>query len=244
MKQREQTLGIRAYLGRIPIFRKILGGMVLALLISVGVTTLMTVAEARRGLYAGIRSDIALRAAVQRDRVAAVLLQYAGFARAIAENETLAVAAGDALAAYAADPAVTIKAIDGAWARLADDSVEVQGVLSPDLNVAVSQLFKDTSFALGRVEVLVTDHYGALVAATYRPEHYDQSQTDWWQALDVAARSDIHIGVPVELAELDWVAVPIVVPLYMLNLHCNASLITGRKSPLRMALWRLSVMLL
>ena len=218
MKQRKRNLKVLAYLSRWPIFRKIFTGMVLSLLVSVVLMTAVNVSMARKRLYDSIRADIAVRAALQRDKVALLLAQYVSFARCIAVDADFIAWVMAANATYDTEPTAQLKVLDMEWQEALDSSERVRNILAPELSGFVRQLLTSI-FAPSRVEVLVTDRYGALVAATYRPAHYDQSQTDWWETMHATPPSggaevlEIYIGTPALQPSLDWEALPIVVPL-------------------------------
>ncbi|RPH62288.1 MAG: GAF domain-containing protein [Chloroflexi bacterium] len=46
-------------------------------------------------------------------------------------------------------------------------------------------------------QILITDKYGALIAATHRPSHYNQAIEDWWQAAYNSGEGSTYISTPV-----------------------------------------------
>ena len=213
MKQRKRNSKILIYMSRWPIFRKIFTGIVLLLLIGVVATTAVTVSVARARLYDHVRADIAVRASLQRDKVVLLLLQYVNFAQSVAVGDDFVAWAVRANAAYSTDPAAEVQELDQRWQAAPDSADMVRRILSPEFSDFVQQLCSSAAFTSRRVEVLVTDRYGAVVFTTYRPEHYDQSQADWWEAMHVAERPEVYIGVPMSSPSLDWQVVPVAVPL-------------------------------
>ena len=103
-----------------------------------------------------------------------------------------------------------LKALSGTWAARPDDDPLVTAILDNDLVPELEQfqvVFPDT------VELLVTDQFGAPVAATYRPDSYYQGNEKWWRDAYMSGFGSAYINQPeFDVERDDWIiemAVPI-----------------------------------
>jgi anti-anti-sigma regulatory factor/HAMP domain-containing protein len=80
---------------------------------------------------------------------------------------------------------------EAAWMAATPDSVIVRSRVAE--SVVGRNLRYYRTLAPDNVELLVTDAFGGLVAATDRTSDYDQSDEAWWQA---ARRGESYIGQP------------------------------------------------
>ncbi len=87
----------------------------------------------------------------------------------------------------------------------------VVGTLLAQLRWASLQSFVENSPAYS--QLLLADQHGALITATYRPASYDQSESDWWQA--VSASGEPFVGLPRFEATLGEYVVDIAVPIFI-----------------------------
>ena len=71
---------------------------------------------------------------------------------------------------------------DQEWEVAADNDILVAARLNPVINVVTSELLEFQELYPAHVEVIVTDGFGALVAATNRTSDYYQADEEWWQA--------------------------------------------------------------
>ena len=83
---------------------------------------------------------------------------------------------------------------DLAWRAAADSDLFVQEVLN---NEAADELHKFRDNFPGYTDLLLTDKYGAVLAATARPTSYDQSILSWWQAAFHKGQGEIYISQPI-----------------------------------------------
>ena len=83
---------------------------------------------------------------------------------------------------------------DLAWKAAADNDPLVQNVLN---NEAADELRKFQDNFSDYTDLLLTDKYGAVIAATARPTSYDQSTQSWWQAAFDKGQGAIYISQPI-----------------------------------------------
>lgn len=103
-------------------------------------------------------------------------------------------------------------AINHQWFAVDDTSPLVQGVLD---NIAVSdiQAFQDLFPAFS--EIMVTDRYGGLIAATNRVSDFYQADEVWWQtAYNGGLGESIFLSQPVYDESSATMGVDIAVPIY------------------------------
>jgi PAS domain S-box-containing protein len=101
-------------------------------------------------------------------------------------------------AAYATDDVAVIwdelSQRDLAWKAAADGDPLVQDVLH---NAVADELHKFRDNFPDYIDLLLTDRYGAVLAATTRPADYDQSILSWWQAAFHKGQGAIYISQPI-----------------------------------------------
>jgi PAS domain S-box-containing protein len=86
-----------------------------------------------------------------------------------------------------------LQAQDQAWKAALDTDPLVQDVLN---NAMAQDLAGDRRKFPGHNNRLLTNKYGATVAATSRPGSFSQADKDWWQAAYNEGRGAVYIGQP------------------------------------------------
>jgi signal transduction histidine kinase/DNA-binding response OmpR family regulator/HAMP domain-containing protein/HPt (histidine-containing phosphotransfer) domain-containing protein len=120
---------------------------------------------------------------------------------------------------YTAPPTsipAALRELDRQWAAAAASDAVVQERLT---NVIASELreYRDTFPA--NLEVLATDRYGALVAATARTPSYALAKERWWQAAYDHGRGALFIDQPTDDPRFGGPSLTIAMPLYGHNSH-------------------------
>jgi len=100
---------------------------------------------------------------------------------------------------------------DLAWGAAADSDPIVQDVLN---NEAAEELRKFQANFPGYAGLLLTDKYGAVLAATTRPSTYDQSILSWWQAAFQNGQGAIYMSQPILNPSTESRDLIIVIPVY------------------------------
>jgi GAF domain-containing protein/HAMP domain-containing protein len=109
------------------------------------------------------------------------------------------VSTATANANYSGDPAIIqaqLLSIDEQWQAATDDDPLIQAVTNPESNQLTVQLLSYRTAFPDHVEILLTDRYGGLVAATGRPIDYYQADENWWQMAYNRGRGAIYISQP------------------------------------------------
>lgn len=79
---------------------------------------------------------------------------------------------------------------------------------------AALELRRFRQMAPENVELFITDRYGAVVAATYRPPAYAWAETAWWQAAYDQGRGQVFIGQPELEASTNTYGLALAVPVF------------------------------
>jgi hypothetical protein len=99
-------------------------------------------------------------------------------------------------AGYTGDPAAIragIEKLDKQWVAAADTDPLIQTHLNSEIASELKE-YRDTF--PDNVEVVVTDKFGALVAATDRTSDYNQAGAEWWRGAYNNGQGDTYIGQP------------------------------------------------
>jgi len=82
------------------------------------------------------------------------------------------------------------QALDAAWPGLSESSEPLRSILR---NPVVSQLQRFRSYDSRMAEIIVTDRFGQLVAATAKTTDFYQADEDWWQGAYGGGRGCIFL---------------------------------------------------
>jgi len=82
---------------------------------------------------------------------------------------------------------------DLAWKAALDADPLVQALLN---NTAAQKLYEFQYAFPTHTDVLLTDKYGATIAATVRPGSYSQAGEDWWRAAYNQGHGALYAGQP------------------------------------------------
>src|SRR6266508_4075529 len=116
--------------------------------------------------------------------------------------------------AYKTDPAAIPAAmaqLDQQWQAAADVDPLIQNHLNSTIASELRE-YRDTY--PDNLDVLVTDKYGALVAATNRTANYTQVQEGWWQAAYRNGQGAVFVGQPIADEKNQTITVMIAIPLF------------------------------
>jgi anti-anti-sigma factor len=134
------------------------------------------------------------RAEAEAQQVATTIVTQIARLHSIAVGNTLNAAADRQVASYRttdeAEITRQIKASDARWRVAGAGAPIITGVLNTSL---ADDLRAQTAIDKNLAELIFTDRYGALVAATSRPTDYSQADQEWWQ---YAASTGIFVGPP------------------------------------------------
>ncbi|MDH5506275.1 MAG: GAF domain-containing protein, partial [Anaerolineae bacterium] len=105
----------------------------------------------------------------------------------------------------------TITSLDQEWQTAEDNDNIVQSLLSEVRSANLNNLHD--LFPVHTL-IIITDHAGGIVAATDRPENYDQSQYAWWQAAYNNGVGTTYVGDPVFDEATGEYIVEVALPIY------------------------------
>jgi PAS domain S-box-containing protein len=166
--------------------------------LSVSLVSLMSYLTIRSNLQSAAGMNLQGHA---RDRAAAIgslLSKQSDRLEGFVLNKAIQDEAAAANAKYATDDLAMIweqlERRDVAWRVAAESDPLVQNVLS---NEAADELRKLRDNFPSYIDLLLTDKYGAVLAATARPTVYDQSILSWWQAGFHKGQGAIYMSQPI-----------------------------------------------
>lgn len=117
---------------------------------------------------------------------------------------------------YAEDPATAreqLLVVDREWRTSPDDSQLVRSRINPVHSSIVYQLLNYRDTFPDIVDIFLADGYGGLLAATSRPQNYDQSGQDWWQAAYNGGQGAFYVGQPEEYVRTGSPVVEMAIPI-------------------------------
>lgn len=194
-----------------PLFAK---GFVAILVIGWGTLLFATFMDARSlrvRLGDQIRDNFAALSTRQMSQIVDVLTHQVALTRAVALNTLVVEEVSASGARYSGNPATDLVTLNHTWQNAAADDPMVQGVTDPDKNVLTAQLLAHTEGFPEYVNILVTDQYGGLVAATYRSPDYACADQPWWQAAYGEGEGRLYIAT---LDEATGLEVLVATPIY------------------------------
>ena len=184
--------------GNLPIQNKVILTFFLVSVLSVSLVSLISYFTIRSNLQSSVGINLKAQAQSRAIAIAGLLAKQSESLESFVlsneiQNHVLA-----ANAAYATDDFAVIldelRERDLAWKAAADGDPLVQDVLH---NAAADELHKFRENFPGYNDLLLTDKYGAVLAATTRPSSSDQSLLNWWQAALHEGQGALYISQPI-----------------------------------------------
>ena len=118
----------------------------------------------------------------------------------------------------------SVAELEQQWAEAANEDRLVLLILN---NTTSNELERFRQTFPNHIDLLLTDRYGALVAATDRPQQYDLSDERWWQETYVQGFGSSYVGEPYYSDRWNDVLIDIAVPIRVENPSGGGSLIGG-----------------
>src|SRR5207245_1791658 len=131
-------------------------------------------------------------ALIQARSVSDKLVTQVGNLQNLARENLVIIAAQNRNGAYL-DSATAAKEIDQHESAWVVASPETRQALTA-LPTVISKLSGFLGTYPDHTQLILVDQYGALIAATAPPDHYDLSKTAWWQAVDNSGHGAIYVG--------------------------------------------------
>ncbi len=203
--------------GNWPIFYKIMFTIMIIVVLALMLTTIVHVSVLRARMRDQIGARFATLADVRMEYVVDALSEKLALLRSIALESVIVDVLETTNAQYGGDVAAAEKSlldIDRQWIIASDGSALVQSVVDPARNTLTARLFVHADTFPANSEVLITDRYGGLVAATRRTSDYYQADEDWWQAVLAGGRGAFYIGQPAYDESAGYVAINLAVPIF------------------------------
>ncbi|MBN1179035.1 MAG: GAF domain-containing protein [Anaerolineae bacterium] len=219
MPQRFQPTQTRARWyrpGDWPLSVKFFIGLVLVVSLAAGITNYASGRVLQTQLREGIGTELATLASSEMNYLADILSEQLSILSSIARIHYIQSRVEIANAGYQGDAeaiVVQLAETNAQWLSSTDDSDMVQVVIDPRLNFATFQLQEYVETFPNHVNLLLTDQYGGVVAATHRPFNYYQGEEAWWQAAYNNGAGSFYIGQPQEDRGLGYTLVTMAAPV-------------------------------
>ena len=182
----------------LPIRAKVILTFFLVSALSVSLVTLMSYLTIRSNLQSTVEINLKANAQDRARSIASLLAKQSEALEGFVLNKEIQNHATSASAEYATDDLTVIwgelSQRDLAWKASVESDALVQDVLH---NSAAAELHKFRNNFPTSIDLLLTDKYGAVLAATTQPTAYDQSLLSWWQAAFHKGQGAIFISQPI-----------------------------------------------
>ena len=166
--------------------------------LSVSLVTLMSYLTIRSNLQSAVGITLKAHARDRAQAISSLLSKQSDALEGFVLSKVIQDQAAAASAEYTTDSLAVIRdqldQHEMAWRSAPDSDPLVQDVLN---NETVHELRKFQNNFTGYSDLLLTDKYGALLAATTRPTNYDQSILSWWQAAFHNGEGTIFMSQPI-----------------------------------------------
>lgn len=216
-----QQIVSRAF-ANLPIRAKLILTFVLISVLSVSLVTLISYFTIRTNLEAAVGLNLKARAQDRAGAMGGLLSKQSDALEGFVLSEVLqSQVAGSNAGYHSIDLRVIwnkLRQRDLAWRAAADSDPVVQTVLNND---AAKELRKFRDNFPGYTDLLLTDKFGALLAATSRPFNYDQSTQSWWQAASHKGEGTIYMSQPIPNPGTELPSLVIVVPVRAHELYSD-----------------------
>ncbi|MBI1880716.1 MAG: GAF domain-containing protein, partial [Chloroflexi bacterium] len=197
---------------------KLIVAFLVVSILSVGAMAYITNQVVRNQLTQQVGTGLKATAQLQAERIDNVLAKQLELMQGFGLNEAVhdnVEAIGDAYTGNLAAIKAEIENLDRQWRAAAATGNEADPLVAARLNNdIVVELNEFRHIFADHVELLVTDKYGALAAATNRPPAYNLAGEAWWQAAYNNGQGSFYVGQP-ELDETgqDFI-ITLAVPLF------------------------------
>ena len=158
----------------------------------------------------GLKADVEFRAETLGDEISKQLDLIESFVL----GESLEDGANAANAHYPRDRAAIdaqLRQQDLAWKAKVDSNLLVLKVLN---NRMTSELYEFQLHFPVHTNLLLTDKFGATIAATVQPDYYSQAGEGWWQAAYNHGRGALYVSQPVLDPDTHALRILIAVPVH------------------------------
>ncbi len=199
-----------------PMMVKGLVGVITVIGLALGITTYVNARTFQTELREKIGAEFETLASAQMNHLADILSEQLTILQSIALSDAVKQEAEAANERYNGDAAAIeaqLLAVDEQWQAASDDSQLVQSIVNPQSNEIAFQLLDYAESFPDHVEILLTDRYGGLLAATGRTSDYYQAEEAWWQAIYNGGEGAFYIGQPEYDGSTGYTALNMAVPI-------------------------------
>jgi methyl-accepting chemotaxis protein len=184
-----------------PLAAKLIGAMVMIAVVPLAAVSLVGYANTSRSLRETIGEGVAQSASSAMDEISASLVQEITLLNTVAASEAVQEMLAQRYVSYPAseqDRTSLILRRDEQWPSAPQSSPLVQAIISqdPGVNPVSASMIVLAEFFPRHVEVLLTDKFGANLAATRKTSDYYQADEEWWQAVWNGGAGAFYVGEP------------------------------------------------
>ncbi len=204
MKRNRQTrdnhfLPAWLHYGNWPIFYKVLVGMVGLVVGALASNTIVNSRFLEDRLSRMVGDKVGYMAEAEMTRIAHILDTELVALSGLSVDANIVEVVSQADVKYASGEAMAksqIEAYDRVWRESSTESALVQQIIDPNRNSITAQLLDFQRALPDYTEILITDRYGALIAATMRPSKYAYSDKHWWTSAYNGGVGAFFVGRP------------------------------------------------
>lgn len=193
---------------------KLILAFLLMTVFAIGMMALFSERAIRDGIISGVGYNLKSQARTQALTVGDMLAREVRMLQVLSLNKVMQARTLDVSIAYSDDPAeiqAQLAELDRQWRAAGDNDPFVRSRIE---NEAAAELQEYRRTFPENVELLLTDRYGALVAATNRTSDYMQADEEWWQSAWYLGRGALYIGQPEYDESSQTYALNIAAPVY------------------------------
>jgi GAF domain-containing protein/HAMP domain-containing protein len=196
---------------------KLIAIVLVVSILSAGAVAILSNQATGEALRANVGANLESRATVQALAVGDLLVGQLDALRALSLSKNLRDGVVVHNSSYVGSQAVIeagLRKRDEQWRTARDTDLLVQARLDPRFSPIAAELLEFRELFPAHVEIMVTDRYGGLVAATNRTSDYYQADETWWQATFNKGQGGSYIGQPEIDESSATLGLTIAVPVY------------------------------
>jgi len=190
-------LAFRSLLSNLSIRSKLSLAFVGVTVLAVGLISFFGSRVTRDKLLLEVGTNLKTQATVQGLTIGETLDHQVLLLQAFSLDSLIQDDTAQADATYSADPATiqaSIQSLNAQWLAAQDNDPLVSGRVSNPMSIDLREYL---AVYPANVDLLVTDKYGVVVAASRRPSQLFQGNEDWWKVAWNDGRGNFYIGQPV-----------------------------------------------
>jgi len=205
-----------------PLFAKLTLAVSAVVLPTIFIINLATIFILRSSIATQTGTSLQALALIQARSVSDKLVTQMSNLQNLARDTLVVIAAQNRNSAYA-DPKTAAKEIDQHESEWVVASPETRQALTASPTV-ISKLSGFLGTYPDHTQIILVDQYGALIAATAPPDHYDLSKTAWWQAAYNSGRGGVYVGPAQFDSKREQFTAEMAVPVFINNQVAGALL--------------------